>query len=174
MSANRRWWLWLTLLAATIAAALYPTDVAEPVRDASPAELRSAVVMPPPVASAKPVVAIAADATSPLPKLDQDPFAVVDWQAPPPKPQAVPMVAAPLALPPPVPQEPAMPYRFMGRLKEEGGEPVIYLARGQDTVIARVGDKLDAQYTLVAVEERKLRIEYLPLNHIHDLPIEAP
>jgi hypothetical protein len=61
----------------------------------------------------------------------------------------------------------------MGRMEDQEGNTVVYLARGQDSVVAHAGDQLDADYKLVAVTEHKLTIAYLPMNHMHDIPLDT-
>ncbi|WP_374350013.1 hypothetical protein [Chitinimonas sp.] len=177
MNAKQRWMLWGSLLLATVVAAIYPTEPAGSAAAEVASERRPPKAAAQPAVSA-PVVAKSADvaplARDDLPELAGDPFAPVSWEAPP-KPAVVPSVAPPPQPVGPVePQEPPMPYRFLGRMQEEGGQTVIYLARGQDSLVAHAGEALDSQYKLVSVEARKLVIEYLPLGRQHELSIEAP
>ena len=66
-----------------------------------------------------------------------------------------------------------MPNRFLGRM-EQDGSTVVYLARGQDSVVAHVGDTLDGDYKVVAIDAHKLTIEYLPMHKRHDIALDTP
>ena len=175
MTARQRWIVLLGILALTVGAALYPTQQEAPVAAvhvARPATPPKPLPAANPVAS-KQTVAVIASADATLPELQDDPFATVDWNKPPPPPpppKVVPIVSAP----PPAPVEPAMPYKFMGRMEDQDGNTVVYLARGQDSIVAHEGDQLDADYKLVSVTEHKLSIAYLPMNHTHDIPLDTP
>lgn len=152
----------LTLLAATVAAALWPSPevdlaIIEPsaARPTAPARAAASAAK-----NAKPVPAL------PLHKLEretmvvteQNPFSPTAWfVAPPPPPQ-------PSAAPPPPPSAPAMPFAYAGRLQGEGGRWTYYLMRGDQSFAVSRGDTFDTSYRLDSVDDAKMVIEYLPLS----------
>jgi hypothetical protein len=83
--------------------------------------------------------------------LDQstfDPFVGV----PPPQPvvTAPAVISTPVAAPPPA--APPATYRFMGRMVDPSGQQLIYLSRGDSTVIAAVGTVLEDGYVVDSID----------------------
>jgi hypothetical protein len=106
---------------------------------------------------------------------DADPFAPQGWQEPPPPAPVVPVkqAAVPVAsvdTAPPAP--PPLPFRYVGRFSDDAGG-VIYLARGDQTVLAHMGDVLDGAYRVLAVESTRIDFEYLPTGTKQPLDIPA-
>ena len=173
MSTKRRWLLWLGLLAATLVAALYPTAPESiPLKKKSrPSTLSAATA-----AANSPVATITGKQLEShhLPELAHDPFDPVAWDTPPPPPPAPPPpVAVQAVVAPAAPVEPPMPYQYMGRMNEEDGSITIFLTKGQEGVVAHVGDNLDADYKIVSMDNTKLTIAYLPMDHLHDIALDA-
>ncbi|GAB3265894.1 hypothetical protein [Chitinimonas naiadis] len=168
-ASQRRWWIWLGLLGATIAAMVYPTEedgaavseVAQPNRPAAVSAVPG-----------QPVASAASEPSAALPDMKADPFAPRGWQAPPPPPPPAPVVVAPIAPPAPV-GPPPLPYRFMGRLND-GGDQVIYLSHGDQTVIARAGETLESTYKVLGIDAQRIEFEYLPTGDKQSLTIAAP
>jgi uncharacterized protein YukJ len=79
----------------------------------------------------------------------------------------------PVVAEPPAPVEPPLPYQYQGQMKDENGTTVIFLSRGQEAITAHVGDALDANYKLVSMDNNKLTIAYLPMDHLHDISLDA-
>lgn len=89
---------------------------------------------------------------------EQDPFAGKSWYvAPPPPPPSKPQAA-------PSPTAPALPFRYMGRMREEGGKPVVYLTQGTRAYSLSEGDTIDGTYRLDSVSSGQLVLTYLPMN----------
>lgn len=88
---------------------------------------------------------------------------------PPPPAPTIP-VAEPV---PPPPTAPALPFTVIGK-KQEGDAWEVYLSRGGNTYVVRVGDTLDEVYSVVAIEPPLMRLAYLPLNEQQTLNIGAP
>ena len=90
---------------------------------------------------------------SSLPDLaaDQDPFAPASFEPPPPK------------LEPVKPSAPPLRFKYLGKLTE-GDRYAVFLDDGSGMIVARQGDTLGGQYRVIAVGERSLQLEYLPLN----------
>lgn len=89
----------------------------------------------------------------PLPEM-RDAFGTRNWQ--PPAPPAKPAPQAKPAAPP-------LPFAYLGRL-EEGAEVTVYLRRGEEVVVARAGQAIDANYRLDEAGEDRLVFTYLPLR----------
>ncbi|WP_373987780.1 hypothetical protein [Duganella sp. BuS-21] len=150
-----RWAVLLTALAATLIAMFYPIDEGK-----SPTAMPSA--LPKPVISLTSVIAKASvEEDEPA---DLDPFAPRGWQAPPPAP-ALPAIASPVAAGPtvlaPPPGPPPLPFRFVGSLKD-GSELLVYLARGDETMIARPGEVLEGTYKVNSVTTSQMELEHIP------------
>lgn len=92
-----------------------------------------------------------------------DLFATFNW-TPPPAPPA-PVAAAPE----PPPRAPALPYRYLGRM-EEDGRVVAFLAEGNQPVprVVRQGDLL-SNHRVDEITPQGMRLTYLPLNETQRL-----
>lgn len=154
MDAKRRWTVLLCALAATVAAIAYPVEeesgdiaIVVPVglhRPAPPKTVETVV--------ANEVAWIASD---------EDPFMARHWQAPAPPPPPEPAKPSPVAEPvaPPPPPTP-LPYKFVGQMNNEGARTV-YLARGDQVLLAHQGDVLDGSYKVVAIRTAQIEFEAL-------------
>ena len=94
-------------------------------------------------------------------------FVVRDW-TPPPPPAPKTVLAPPSPLPP---QAPALPFRYMGRMQEEGGKTQVYLVNGDVLFTAKVGDTLDGTYMVQKIDRQEMALLYLPLNQTQTLPL---
>lgn len=171
---NKRWWLWLPLLATGLWLALFgdrsPAGNAvpsEPVRPtgrdsrtpvpAPAAHEASVVALVPREALVPPAVASAAAAATP-----RDPFSSRSWNPPPAPP--------PPAPPPPPPSAPPLPFAFAGK-KLEGGTWEVYLTRGDSTFIVREGEVLAGSWRVDRAAPPLLTLTYLPLGQVQTLAI---
>lgn len=159
-AARTRWMVLSVALLATIVAIFYPVDDEEPDEAAPPVNQPAAGL------TLKALVSVsAAPAADPLDVSGSvdDPFAPRGWQAPPPAlPPAPREVATVVVAGPPEPvAPPPLPYRFVGRLDGDGGQ-VVYLARGEQAIVARLGEVLDGSYKVVAVNASQIEFEHLP------------
>ncbi len=84
------------------------------------------------------------------------------WQPPAPK-----VGAAPAA-----PAVPAMPYRFAGKLLQEG-KLQVFLAKGDEVVPIRQGETLDGAYRVESIGEAQITLLYLPLKHKESIPVNS-
>lgn len=160
------------LLAGTIAAVLWPPGAPPAVRasvSAAPPAQRAASLS---ARKAMPehtrlIILDRAERTL-APAAIPDPFAPTSWIAPaPPTPPA----AVPVALAPEKPTLPALPFVYMGKLEQEAGQWIIYLARGEQTFSVRQGETFDEHYRYDGMENGSLVISYLPLAAKQLLPI---
>ncbi|MES2130512.1 MAG: hypothetical protein V4463_24835 [Pseudomonadota bacterium] len=158
-TARKRWFVLLTLLSTTIVAIFYPVE------EANMPRARQARV--PERAATEHVVA-----TVNLPETtdaEVDPFAPRGWQAPPQPPAVAPKAnVAIVETPPPPPGPPSLPYQYVGSLNDEGKQ-VIYLGRGEQALIAHVGDVLDGTYKVLTIDARQIQFEHIPTGQKQSL-----
>lgn len=90
-----------------------------------------------------------------------DLFATQSWKPPPPPPAK--------ATPAPPPRAPELPYRYLGRM-EEDGRVIAFLAEGaqQQPRVVRQGDLL-SNYRVDEITPLGMRLTYLPLNETQRL-----
>jgi hypothetical protein len=69
------------------------------------------------------------------------------------------------------PVAPPLPYRYIGKLIEDGRLEVILLRGAEQFTVAAAGP-LDAEYRVDEVNEKRIAFTYLPLNASHILEIE--
>lgn len=89
----------------------------------------------------------------------RNPFAGKSWYAPPPPPPVItmPKEFEPHALPP-------LPFKYMGRLLEEGERPLVFFSQGSQVYSVRAGGDIDGSYRLESVSPTQVVLVYLPLN----------
>jgi hypothetical protein len=90
-----------------------------------------------------------------------DPFAPRSFGAP---------EAAAVAAAPQKPEAPAMPFRYMGKVVDNG-QLEILLLRGDEHFVVRPGQKIDAEYRLDKATASALTITYLPMKARQTLEI---
>jgi len=155
-AARVRWTFLLSALGLTIVAILYPLEQPRP----SPTKISRA---PAPQPQNAPKVGTPASRGVWDPLLS-DPFAPRRWDAPP-----VPVVA-PVAPPPaPVVAEvvpapvgpPPLPFQFVGQMYDSTDQ-VVYLSRGEQALIARVGEVLEGSYKVLDITPLQIEFEHLP------------
>jgi hypothetical protein len=89
-----------------------------------------------------------------------DPFAPRSFGAP----------EAAVAAVQPKPEAPAMPFRYMGKVVDNG-QIEILLLRGDEHFVVRPGQKIDAEYRLDKATASALTITYLPMKARQTLEI---
>ncbi len=97
-----------------------------------------------------------------------DAFAARDWTPPPPPPPKPPPLA-----PPPPPTAPPLPYRYLGKWKEDG-QLIVYLQIGNQAYPVKGGELLNGQWRVDEVNERSIRFTYVPLDQTASLNIGEP
>jgi hypothetical protein len=154
LSSRVRWALLLAALAATLAAIAYDPDMPTPRPARAPAAqlpqvLTPAGRMPAPFAE----------------EADGDPFASHGWTEPtpvgPPAATAQPATAGASQEPPAAPVAPPLPFRYIGKFSDDAGQGVIYLARGERTLIVRPGDTVDGSYRILGADAEHIEFEHL-------------
>ena len=99
---------------------------------------------------------------APLGEPREELFGSQSWQPPAPKVAAAP--AAPVA--------PPMPYRFAGKLLQDG-KLQVFLAKGDEVVSAREGETLDGTYRVESIDDAQITLLYLPLKHKESIPVNS-
>lgn len=89
-------------------------------------------------------------------EIGRDLFASHSFLPPPPKPVV-------RVGPPPAPMAPPLPFRYQGRMTEEG-VTTVFLAQGDRILVARAGDLLNNQYRVESVTAGAVTFLYEPLK----------
>ncbi|WP_343731843.1 hypothetical protein [Duganella sp.] len=157
-AAKLRWAFLLTALIGTLAAAFYPVDdrTLPSAPPSGPAPVQPHLLVTP----TAPGKVIEDDDSAG----DPDPFAPRGWQAAPtPSPVAttVQPVTAVSAEPAPPPGPPPLPFRFVGSLKD-GNDQLVYLARGDEAMVARMGEVLEGTYKVTLISATHMEFEHVP------------
>lgn len=77
---------------------------------------------------------------------------------------------APPPSPPPAPLAPPLPFRYLGRYVD-GERAAVYLARGDEPVLAVQGETLPGGYRVEEVAPEAVTLLYLPLGTRQRLPV---
>ncbi len=151
-------------LVATVAAALMPEEQESPVaprgnaaRAVRPAKTMNANRADEPL----PQLAVEKLAQAPSREAVLDAFEARSWAPPPPKPA-----------PPPPPQAPPLPFRYIGKMIEDG-KIVVFLARQDSNFAVRAGDRLGVDYQVDEIGPAAITLTYLPLGQKQTLAIGA-
>ena len=102
---------------------------------------------------------------SAMDNVKQNLFVGKSWNVPPPPPK-VGIPATQIA-----PPLPSLPFSYLGKLQEESGRLIIYLAKGEQTYSVSPGDVIDDTYRIDAIESGQIVMTYLPLAVKQTLPI---
>jgi hypothetical protein len=169
-SSPLRRWVLAVALAATIAAAGWVGGNQEGSRVA---ELDPGEKARPAAAERRPDAAspAAEDAEVDLEKLKQrdmarkfgEMFPVNKWEPPPPPPSA---------RRPEAPRAPPLPFRFFGRMIDNG-TTVVFLDRNSDIYAVKAGDTVAGTYRVEEINGAEIVLTYLPLQQRQTLPIST-
>jgi hypothetical protein len=102
-----------------------------------------------------------------------DIFTPRSWLLPPPPPPPPPPPAPPapsVVAPPPV--APPLPFAFVGALDEKGKSRQVFLSKGDQLIVVKASDVVDATYRIDQITDNSVVITYLPLNQQQTLPIQ--
>jgi hypothetical protein len=91
-------------------------------------------------------------------------FAAHSWYSPPPPPPPVPSMSAAQVAALQVPTAPPLPFAFMGSYTPDGSTPVFFLTQGDRVYDVRIGDTLDATYSVDSFANGQLVLTYKPLK----------
>ena len=94
-------------------------------------------------------------------------FAAAAFVPPPPRVVKPAIVAPP---PPPAPTAPALPFTFVGK-RFDGGRWEVFVSRGEQTLILRAGQTIDASYRVESIQPPRMVLIYLPLDEKQTLNI---
>lgn len=89
-------------------------------------------------------------------------FGSQSWQPPAPK-----VIAAPV-----VPTAPPLPYRFAGKLVQNG-KLHVFLSKGDAAIPIKQGEILDGTYRVEAIGEDRITLVYLPLGLRENIPVNS-
>lgn len=145
-------------LAATLAAVFWPAREAEdlatvePVRRAAPAATAAR-----PGVSASAAAPVGQELAAPrfTPEMAADLFPAQTWAPPPPPPPKPP--------PPPPPAPPPLPFKYLGRWAEAGGE-VVFLTHGNGVLRIHGGEVLPGGWRVDEIARGRVVFTYQPLN----------
>jgi hypothetical protein len=79
----------------------------------------------------------------------------------------------PRPAPRPRPQAPPLPFRYLGRMVEDG-TTVVFLAREERNYIARAGEALDDDYSVASIGDEHVVLVYRPLDVRQTLAFGQP
>ncbi|PTN12162.1 hypothetical protein [Nitrosomonas aestuarii] len=71
---------------------------------------------------------------------------------------------------PPAPTPPPLQFKYIGKAIE-GNRTWVFLTQENENYIARIGENIDEQYRLDAINNESVTVTYLPLNAKQVLPI---
>jgi hypothetical protein len=92
--------------------------------------------------------------------------------SPPPRSPAPVVAAKPAARPaPPPPTAPPLPFKYMGMVRDDPGQPTFFLVKGDELYNVRVGEVIDGMYRIDSIAGSSLRLVYLPLDIAQILPM---
>ncbi|GGC87189.1 hypothetical protein [Undibacterium terreum] len=160
-----RWAFLMGALSLTIAAIYFPVDADEGVSEAADRKAKIAT-------KSAPTPQIADSSASTTTETEIDPFAPRGWQAPPILVQQQVVATVQVSAPPGPVGPPPLPFRFMGRMNDDG-QQVVYLSRGDQAIIARNGDTLEGTYKVLGIEQQRIQFEYLPTGEKQELALTA-
>ena len=176
LHARHRWVIIGGLLTATLAAAAWVRDGADPsakqVVAAAVADRRS----PPEAPNETPVIQVEKLQARDLGAATRDPFAAPIRRPPKTKPgTAVRTAPAAVAPPPsaPPPSAPPLPFTYMGKLMS-GGDLAVFLVQGERNLVVHEGDTIDSLYRVERISEADITVVFLPLNQRQIIPIGEP
>lgn len=176
---RRRWLILLGALCVTLLASFYRNEAGlfADVRElpAPGEDRRKAVLVPVKAPSAKLAIPERLEPRA-LEVEAEDAFGMKSWAPPPPPPPPPPKaVAVPKGPPPPPPKPtaPPLPFKYLGRI-EENGVATLFLGAGDRTYVVRPGESLDGSYRLDSFQGNVLTFTYLPLNFQQALPVPQP
>lgn len=107
--------------------------------------------------------AVAAEDRAPPPVVAANLFPVQTW---------VPSPPPVLPRKPEPPKAPPLPFTYLGQL-QEGGRIVLFLGRGQNTLIVRGGDTVEGAYRVEQITPARATFVYLPLDESQHLSLRT-
>lgn len=99
-----------------------------------------------------------------------DLFAAVDWER---KVQEEEVRRnPPRPVPPPPPQAPPLPFRYLGKMMEDG-RTTAFIVSGERNLIVREGDTVQDAYRVERIDDQAMTFTYLPLKQSQVLSFTA-
>lgn len=160
LSAKLRW----TVLGVMFSLSLAALGLVADERESPPQPLRSEGAE----AATAPEPAISRESDEALPKLSlerldrtamaepaADLFSAKSWYVPP---------TPHKFTEPPAPTAPSLPFTYLGKMEEEPGKWVVYLAEGEAVHPVRPGDVIEGAYRVEGIAGGQITLLYLPLS----------
>ncbi|MFN7085518.1 MAG: cohesin domain-containing protein [Burkholderiales bacterium] len=97
-----------------------------------------------------------------LSEADAELFGSRSWQPPLPKVVAVPAT----------PTAPPLPYKFAGKLVQEG-RLQMFLSKGDTAIPIKQGEILDGSYRVESIADDRITLVYIPLNYRENIPVSS-
>ncbi len=98
--------------------------------------------------------------------------------APAPRPAPAPVAVAPVPQAPAsavaAPTAPPLPFLFVGKHFIDGSRWEVFVSRGEQTLILRAGQSIDANYRVDSIQPPRMILTYLPLDEKQILNIGNP
>ena len=74
--------------------------------------------------------------------------------------------------PPPAPTAPALPFKYFGKLTQNG-KTEVYVMRGDELLTVTAGQKIDNDYSVESISESAISFTYLPLKTRQSLELQG-
>lgn len=166
MTTRTRWLVLGGLLTATLVAVVWldeqsaetPVTVAEPRKNNADRKAQTQPAKAPPGRLALEKLQRAQSSEA---EQVEDIFKAKSWFVPPPPPKPV---------PPPPPTAPPLPFKYMGKLVEEG-KLTVFISNQERNYAVKTGDTIDGAYRVDSVDPQRVLFTYLPLNMQQTLAI---
>ena len=155
LAARTRWLILGGLLTATLVAMVWVDDQSSPEAGAA-VETRDRKTVAKKIKaqslrlSLETMPRSQGEATDPV----EDLFKAKSWYVPPPPPKPE---------PPPPPAPPPLPFRYMGKLLEEG-KLTVFISNQDRNYAVKAGDTIEGSYRVERIDPQQVQFTYLPLN----------
>lgn len=154
MSARNRWLILGSLLTATLVAMVWVDEQTgeETVAVAEPKKSRAGEKTAQPKSSRLDLQKLqrSRDEEEQI----QDLFKAKSWYVPPPPPKPE---------PPPPPAPPPLPFKYMGKLLDDG-KLTVFMTKQDRNYAVKAGDTIEGAYRVESVDAQRVLFTYLPLN----------
>jgi hypothetical protein len=155
MPTRTRWLILGSLLTATLAAMVWVNEQSEPtaLTVAEPRKSQGGVQLAQAPASRLSLEKLQRRAGADAEQM-QDVFKAKSWYVPPPPPKPT---------PPPPPAPPPLPFKYLGKLLDDG-KLTVFISNQDKNYAVKAGDTLEGAYRVDSVEAQRVLFTYLPLN----------
>ena len=164
-AAQTRWRILMTALALTVLAIFVPVEPAD--------DDLSLVTTPSHTSAIRQQTPVSQTIQDSEPDDSEDPFAPRSWSqlTEPITPSAALSSVATVNTETTVESTPPLPYKFLGKFND-GTELLVFLGRGEQSLVAKHGETLEGRYKIVDITEKNIEFVYLPREEKQTLVIE--